>query len=271
LAFASLTGVQSHGSADDAFARRGPVRGVRERIGDVVGRLWAPAIAAISHARNARMFHPEGLTFAGHIEPLAPGGALDTLAARFAGRVLVRCSAALWRGGREHLDVLGFALRIRRGEGDALDERASDGDQDLLFATIRSPFTMLLAPLFTDASDFVDNCYWAVSPFAAAGSRYELRISPVDPPRHAQLAEPRASRLLAAVHARRAVWRLELRETWTLRWHPAAHIVLERPVRIDQGALQFDPFRAGLGLQPIGLVHAIRRAAYTASRAGRPH
>lgn len=211
------------------------------------------------------MFHPDGLTFAGHVAPLAS----SPLASAFAGRVLVRCAAALWRGGREHLDVLGFALRVRAGDGPTLDERAQPGDQDLLFATIRSPFTMLLSPLFTDATDFVDQRYWAVSPFAHDGRRYELRVSPVDPPRRPVLRQPRASRLLAAVHAHRAIWRLEVRETWTLRWHPIAQISLDRPVTIDQAALAFDPFRAGLGLEPVGLVHAIRRAAYAASRAGR--
>ena len=257
--------------AEGPFAHRAPPHGLREWIGDAIGQLWAPAISAISRVRHARMFHPEGLTFAGHVEPLAAGGDLEPLAQRFDGRVLARCSAALWRGGREHLDVLGFALRIRAGAGFALDEIAHEGDQDLLFATIRSPFTMLLSPLFTDATDFVDNRYWAVSPFATAGSRYELRLSPIDPPSHAPLPEPRASRLLAAVHARRAAWTLEARETWTLRWHPIARVTLDRAVTIDQATLQFDPFRAGLGLQPVGVVHAIRRAAYAASRAGRPH
>lgn len=253
------------------FVHRAPSHGLRERVGDAIGRSWAPVIAAISRARHARMFHPEGLTFAGHVRPLDPGGALDPLSARFDGRVLVRCSAALWRGDREYLDVLGFALRIRRGNGPALDELAHTGDQDLLFATIRSPFTMVLSPLFTDATDFVHNRYWAVSPFAIAGAHYELRLSPVAPPPRLPRPETRASRLRAAVAARRAVWTLEVRRTWTLAWHPIALIELERPVAIDQAALQFDPYRAGLDLQPVGLVHAIRRAVYPASWAGRPH
>jgi hypothetical protein len=262
----------AHGSQlEGPFPHRAPPHGLREQIGNVIGRLWAPAVAAISRARHARMFHPEGWTFAARAVPLAPEGALADLAERFDGRALVRCSAALWRGGREHLDVLGFALRVRRGDGGALDETAQIGDQDLLFATIRSPFTMLLSPLFTDATDFVTNRYWAVSPFAAVGSRYELRLSPLDPPERAQLPEPRASRLLTAVAARRARWVLEARETWTLRWQSIARIELERQLTIDQTALRFDPFRTGLGVEPVGVVHAIRRAAYPASQAARPH
>jgi hypothetical protein len=260
----------SEAEIEGDFAHRAPPHGLRERIGSLIGRLWAPGVAIISRARHGRMFHPEGLTFAGHVRPQQPGPALDALAQRFHGRVLVRCSAALWRGGREHRDVLGFALRIRRGEGAALDEHVEDGDQDLLFATIRSPLTMLLSPLLTDATDFVDNRYWAVSPFAVMDGRYELRISPVDPPAHEPLRQPRASRLLTAVRARRAVWSLEARATFTLRWHPIARIELDRPTTIDQAALAFEPCRDGLGLAPVGLVHAIRRATYAASRAARP-
>jgi hypothetical protein len=255
---------------EGAFAHRAPPHGLREAIGDWIGRLWAPGVAMISRARRARMFHPEGMTFVGHVRPNRAGAPLDALAARFDGRVLVRCSAALWRGGREHLDVLGFALRIRGGDGPALDEHAAPGDQDLLFATIRSPLTMLLSPLVTDATDFVANRYWAVSPFAVQGERYELRLSPDDPPAREPLRQPRASRLLAAVHARRAAWSLEVRRTLTLRWHTVARVELERPTTIDQAALAFEPFRAGLGVEPVGLVHAIRRAAYAASRAARP-
>lgn len=255
-----------HDVVETESAQRAPARGLRERIGEWIGRLWAPAVARISHARRARMFHPDGLTFAGHVQPLP--SAYAELARAFEGRVLVRCSAALWRGGFEHFDVLGFAMRVRSGEGEALDERAQAGDQDLLFATIRSPLTMLLAPFFTDATDFVDQRYWAVSPFEHVGARYELRVTPIDPPR-VERRTPRASRLLAAVQAHRAIWQLEARETLTLRWHPIARIALDRRAIVDQAALAYDPFRTGLALEPVGLVHAIRRAAYSASRIGR--
>src|ERR1700712_2925627 len=99
----------SHAPVEGVFAPRAPPHGLRELIGNMIGTLWAPAVAAISRHRHARMFHPDGLTFAGHVRPLVPGGELDDLARRFDGRVLVRCSAALWRGDREYLDVLGFA------------------------------------------------------------------------------------------------------------------------------------------------------------------
>ena len=59
-------------------------------------------------------------------------------------------------------DVLGLALRIRPRTGPALDEHAALGDQDLLFATIRSPWTTLLAPFTTNARDFLQRLVLAL-------------------------------------------------------------------------------------------------------------
>src|SRR5438105_15271649 len=112
--------------------------GVREQIGAGLGVLAAPVIAAITKLRHTRMFHPRGHGFFGHSDPIA--SPFPELSQALAGRVLARCSAALWRGGWEHLDVLGLALRIRRNMAE-LDDRPRDGDQDLLTATIRSPLT----------------------------------------------------------------------------------------------------------------------------------
>jgi hypothetical protein len=234
----------------------------REVAGELVGRMGAPVVAAISFARSARMFHPEGHVYAGTATALP--GRFEDLGRDLAGSVLARLSGALWRGGRERLDVLGYALRFRGRDG-VLDHVARPGDTDLLTATIRSPWTMPLSPLFTNAHDFLANRYWAVSPFEHATKRFELRLVPVDPRR---FAGPRADRLAQAVAAGRAVWRLEARPTLHLRWIGVARIELTRALAIDQEALRFDPFRGVL--RPVGFVHAIRRAVYAASQAARP-
>ncbi|HEY5949005.1 MAG TPA: hypothetical protein VIV40_26115 [Kofleriaceae bacterium] len=239
--------------------------GTREQIGAAIGTLCAPAVSAITKWRHARMFHPLGYTFAGYVEPVA--GPYESLGRDLTGRVLARCSAALWRDGWEHFDVLGLALRFRRGPGADLDEQAAPGDQDLLTATIRSPLTMLASPLFTDASDFVANKYWAVSPFAHNVGRIELRLVPIDPP--ARQPGTREQRLRTAVEQGNASWWLEARRTLTTQWHPAACVSLDHEVRIDQARLAFDPFR-GNRLRPVGLVHAIRRAVYAAGQQSRP-
>lgn len=238
----------------------------REAIGEWIGRTWAPAIAAIAKARHARMFHPVGLTFAGEVVPTG-AGELAAIGEALAGRVLARCSAALWKRPFEHLDVLGIALRFRAGEGPDLDERAAPGDQDLLFATIISPLTMLASPFTTNAHDFLANRYWAVAPFAMrSGVHIKLRLVPAA---REQGEGPRDQRLRTAVNAGRAELTIEARRTLHRGWEPVAQILLTREVDVAQEELRFDPFRTGAGLDPVGLVHAIRRAAYAASQHSR--
>lgn len=245
-----------------------PIDAVRERLGERIGRAWAPFVATLSRLRRARMFHPDGHTFRGVVVPACElDDPYGPLAAALAGRVLARFSGALWRGERERLDVLGLALRMRPGTGAPIDHHAESADTDLLTATIRSPFTMLGSPLFTDAGDFVGNRYWAVSPFAPQGveHRVELRLTPVDPP---ALEGRRIDKLAAAVATRRAEWWLEARRTLHLTWRPVCRVSLHEPALVDQAALRFDPFRGVL--DPVGLVHAIRRATYAASQHARP-
>lgn len=261
-----------HGSTEQLGSRaNAPERAnahgdLRETIGDAIGRIWAPVISAIAHLRHARMFHPAGHTFSGRSEAIV-GGNFDALGARLDGQVLVRVSGALSKREREWFDVLGVGMRIRQGHGPAISEAAQPGDQDLLFATIRSPLTMALSPFTTDAGNFLQP-YWAVSPFAAPPvGRVELRLRPIGT---AEIGGSRIDRLREAVRREDAGWWLDARRTLTLDWHPVAVVRLEREVHLDQNALAFDPFRAGADITPVGLVHAIRRAAYAASRQARP-
>ena len=240
---------------------------LRELAGAAVGRAIAPAVASISRARQARMFHPEGHTFAGRVEATPAAGSFGALGAALEGPVLARFSGALWRHGREHLEVLGAALRFRRDE--LANPDSLPGDQDLLFATIVSPFTMPFSPFTTDARDYWNNRYWAVSPFDASSvGRVKFRLTPTPPPPHSQL--PREERLLAIVAAQRAILHLEARRTFSATWTTVARITLESSLAIDQAALRFSAFHCGRGITPRGLVHAIRRPAYAASQGARP-
>jgi hypothetical protein len=229
---------------------------VRERIGSLIGKTWAPAIAAIAKARQARMFHPVGLTFEGTAAPMGEDGELGSIGEALAGRVLARCSAALWKKPLEHFDVLGIALRFM------------PDDQDLLFATIISPLTMPLSPLTTNAHDFMANRYWAVAPFALrSGRRVKLRLVPIERRRDGE--GPRNTRLRHDVKNNEAALMLQARRTLHRTWESVALIRFDRERHLDQNALRFDPFKAGRGIEPVGLVHAIRRAAYAASQRAR--
>ncbi|RYZ08581.1 MAG: hypothetical protein EOO73_06920 [Myxococcales bacterium] len=235
-----------------------------ERCGLWVGAGLAPLTAAVSRARHARMFHPEGVVVRASTEPCAADPELRRVAERLAGPTLARFSSALWRG-REWPDVLGAALRFG-WDGEA-------GTQDLLLATIRFPWTMLLAPLATNYRSFLWNHYHAVSPFHVPGvGPAKLRLRS---PRLSNGTEStRRQHFENAMRAGRAVFRLELRHldvsALRRRWQPLAEITLLAPVDVDQGALRFSPFNDAAGLRPTGFVHAMRLAAYAASQRARP-
>jgi hypothetical protein len=234
---------------------------VRERSGVVAGLLLSPLTGALSLVRRARMFHPEGALVRASVEPLP--GPFPGLGRRLEGAALARLSTAWWRGGKEWTDVLGIALRLGRDPG----VEARPGDQDLLFATIRQPWTTLLAPFTTEQHDFLANDYYAVSPFDVAGvGRAKLRLV-ASRPRKLRGAD-RATRLEQAMGAGEASLRLEL--SISTEWIPVARIVLRERVDLDQERLRFSPFRDGKGISPRGFVTGLRRATYRLSQLARP-
>jgi len=245
----------------------------RETAGHWLGKLLAPVTASISHARRARMFHPEGRTFQAKLE-VEPGleAPWKELAMRLSGPALARFSGALWRGHFEHWDVLGVALRLR--ENESISTQCAGTDQDLLFATIRSPLTMPFAPFTTNAHDYLDNHYWAVSPFEVGHARHvKFRLSPSAPDRQQQSRPSRVHRdaaLIDAVSKEPISLRFEARHTFEPKWRSLAMVRLTAVVDLDQDALRFSPFQTGRGIVPSGFVHSLRRATYPASQGARP-
>lgn len=239
--------------------------GLAEKCGLVVGAGLAPLTAALSSARQARMFHPDGVVYQASTEPATSAPELLALAERLAGTTLVRFSSALWRGGHEWPDVLGAALRFGWGNGAPA--------QDLLLATIRFPWTMPFAPLATNFRSFLWNHYHAVSPFEAPGlGRVKLRLRS---PRLRNAAGVSRDRHLRHVtSAGRAVFDLELRRLsaspLARHWEPVVRVQLSAPFDADQAALRFSPFNDGAGLRPVGFVHALRVGAYAGSQSARP-
>jgi hypothetical protein len=238
----------------------------REAAGTLAGVLAAPFIALVSLLRGERMFHPDGLVFRARVAPHPRCPAeFRGVAERLGGPALARFSGALWRRGFEHLDVLGIALRLLSGDGASPE----DVDQDILFATIRSPLTMALSPLTTDAGDYFANRYWAVSPFDVGLDRHvKLRLVGTRQAarKHGQGREPRLRR---AVAAGEAIWQLEARRVFAPTYRPLATVTLESESDLDQSALRFSPFHDARGIIPRGLVHAMRKPAYAASQLGR--
>lgn len=242
--------------------------GVGARLGFAAGWLVAPIFFATSMLRHARTFHPSGPTFHAIVtrHPGVPEE-LATLADRLEGRALVRFSGALWKRARRTPDVLGVAIRLRR---DALDtpEPAAD-DQDLLFATIRRPWTMGLAPFTTKAEDYLANDYFAVSPFdAPERERLFFRLHPAH--LSSSTEGTREERLGAEVERGGATLDIEVGARPFGPWSPIATIALEREAKVDGEALRFLPFRHGRGLRPRGFIHALRAGVYALSQRARP-
>ncbi len=212
------------------------------------------------------MFHPTGVVLRGEVTAIGEEPVARALARRLQGPALLRWSSAWWKR-REWPDVLGCAIRFTELP---LRSDPHDSDQDLLFATIRRPWTMAFAPLATRYHDFLDNDYYAVSPFQAGDlGRVEWRLRPVAPSPHAR---SRDARLLAACEQKAAAvleyapYRDPLHVGDDRAFRPLARVELREPITIDQSALRFDPFRAGRGIVPVGIIHGLRRATYASSR-----
>ena len=231
--------------------------GAREVIGRVIGILAAPLAATASLIRGARVFHPDGVLHRAEVR----AAAATPLARSLEGPALVRLSGALWREmpGSEPPDILGVAVRLQPGEKTA---------QDLLFATFRSGLALPLGPFTTDAHDYLSNIYYSALPSRAPElGRVELRLVPGPAPTSGR---SRAERLQRVVDAGLAVLWLEVRALRPgAEWRRLAAIELRERLPGGGEELRFNPFRAGLGIQPTGLLQAVRSVVYPASQLGR--
>jgi hypothetical protein len=229
-----------------------------EGLGKTLGGLLAPLAGAGSLLRRARIFHPEGAVYTAEVVPLAREAPFDFVAARLEGPAPVRLSTAWWKHGHEWPDLLGCAVRFR--DQAAPSPYPAEGDQDLPFATLRSPLTLPLAVLSTRRHDFLMNDYFALSLFEVAGVGM-VRWRLVGPRVHVE-GRNRGQRLDRAVQNGVAVFRLEARGA---SWVPVARIELRARAAIDQQALLFSPFRTGRGIEPRGFLHALRVVPYRVS------
>jgi hypothetical protein len=245
-----------------------------ERVGVVAGALVAPLFAATSALRRARTFHPRG-DCADAIVELVDDVPEEhrALAAGLVGRAFVRFADALTRKQARWPDVIGCAVRFGGNTPSA------DGNQDLLFATIKRPWTMPFAPLTTRVGDYLANDYFAVSPFSVPGhARVWLRLHP-DMSRSVERPSMSRSRQNESVRRRRRLERAIANGAAVLvlgvadgprgPFRPIVRIRLVSIWQTDPPGLRFDPFRSGRGIEPRGFVHALRRGAYSASQRAR--
>lgn len=270
-----------------------------ERAGEVMGVAAAPFFAMTSALRRARTFHPRGDCADADVS-IADGVPQQyrVLAERLSGNAFVRFSDALTKKKARWPDVLGCAIRF----GGDVDDPAVDGDQDLLLATIKRPWTMPFSPFTTRVNDYLDNDYFAVSPFSVATSRaggngtaeprVYFRLRPISKEPGALITTESPTGPISSLRASSAKSRRSRSEQRRRRferaiangsavftlgiahgpWGPFAPLVRVQLVSVrltDPASLRFDPFRSGRGIEPHGFVHALRRGVYGASQRAR--
>ncbi|MEZ4302701.1 MAG: hypothetical protein R3B70_47700 [Polyangiaceae bacterium] len=242
---------------------------ILELLGFAGGALFAPIAAAGSFLRQARVFHPDGVVYRAVVTVDAQDGPAKEVAARLAGPALVRLSSALWKtsGGRARRpDLLGLAIRFRHDP--TVSVIAEQGDQDLLFATMRSLLTFIPALFTTNVHSFLADDYYAVGLFDAAelGEVKWRLITPRIPGGEISRVEALEQAVLSGV----AIFELQARDARAFaEYQPVARIRLVERVDVDQSALRFSPFRSGRGIVPRGFVNALRIVPYPASQLAR--
>jgi hypothetical protein len=191
--------------------------------------------------------HSKGLVYRADVVPLASDEPLGSLAQRLRGDAWVRLSGAWWRGTQEWKDVLGCAVRFLASDKPDGDGQA--GDQDLLFATARRPWLAIFALFTTDPHDFLENDYYAASPYHVHGvGKVRWRLVPH---RARESGRNRWQKLERAVKNDLAAFRLEIKRLGAGdAWQPVAELRLKERVSVDSQSLRFSPLMTGRGFQP---------------------
>jgi hypothetical protein len=263
----SAGSVQSAGATDDRPAAHHttdpasefrPVGAATPIVESTVGVAAAALFATTSAIRRARTFHPVGDGFHATLEVGGTGrhGApfLDT-PARY--EAVVRLSRGA--GLPEPLpDILGVAVRV-------LDAFGPGRHLDLLMVTSgRRP---ILRHLFLPSLGFEDDQFSSVLPYRVGDDHvvFGARFVGIDTGRHVRLdgigrrVATNAVQLVIEVASIRGPWR----EVGVVR-------LGEQMADTQAESLRFDPSNAGGGIQPVGVLQAVRRLSYRASQATRP-
>ena len=248
----------------DTLGAMGGEMRLRERGGTLAGKVLAPALWAGTQLRKRRVLHPAGVVYRAEVTPLAVSSALRPLAEGLGSHAIVRFSAGWWRTPDRRPDLLGCALRFCEPDREL---SPSEGDQDLILATLRLPWTLPLAILSTNPTNWLAHHYYGASPFEVEGLGWvKLRLRPPDESFDDD-GENRLERLWAAAERGEARFQLELkRHLVPSHWVPLAEVSLREVRDVGKNALRFNPFLAGRGFRPVGFVHAVRRPVYRASQ-----
>ena len=214
-----------------------------ERVADVAGGPGsAIAFGALSALRRRRIFHPTGTAYSATVD-IDPADQLGV--PLFDERARRRAIVRLSRGAGVPAplpDVLGLAVRI-------LDAHGPGEDQDLLM--VSSGTAPGLRHALLPARDYSDAFYSSILPLRIAG--------------RAVLIGAQATRSEDTPSVFDLVFGSPLGP-----WQPLGRIEIGLQLPDQQAeALQFNPFVTGGGIEPAGVLNALRRRAYAGSQGGR--
>lgn len=238
------------------------VQGAASRSWSLVESVVGSALASVSAARGARVFHPVGVAHRAVLtvypEPGREYGVplLDLPAEH---RAVVRLSRAA--GVPQGLpDVLGLAIRL-------LDVHGEGAHQDLLLNTAgRLP---LARQVFVPATGVLERSYSSVLPYSLAGVRHYIGAQPV---REAGGLLPRFDAVERAAEAALLRFRIVVARPLGPWHHVATLRIDERLPDAEAEALSYDVFaNTGGGIAPAGLLQTLRRTSYRMSQQVRPH
>lgn len=212
--------------------------------------------SALTRVRGPRVFHPHGHAFTCTLtlsDSAVVRGAGLAAGQQFAGLVRMSRSAGL-----------PAPLPDARGIGLRLFDFPDDGNvQDLLFVTSAPGRVARRGIVFTGG--YLRRIYSSLLGYDFAGHRVILGLRPHRP----ACPDTTLDDLAAAVSGGQAVFALQAAPPWG-PWENIGVLRLDRP--LEPGAdeeLAFNPWHDSAILHPVGLLNALRNAAYRGSQAAR--
>ncbi len=239
-------------------AHRG-LAGPRRLAVDAAGYAVGLALAGVAAARRGKAVHPHGAVYAADLVVPRHGGALgrtELFGTPGPRRALVRFSRSLGLP-RPLPDLLGMSLRVP-------DAYGAGRDQDFLLVT--SVDAPVMHHLFVPARDVQQRPYSSSLPYRAGDETFLVGALPrPESPRPGSGNE--LERLAAAAATGALVFDLAV-ATVGGRFRPVAELRVGDPLPPETDALRFNPWNAGGGLEPAGVLNRLRDYAYPLSQRG---
>jgi hypothetical protein len=237
-------------------AHRG-LAGLRLLAVDAAGYTVGSGLAGLAAIRRGKAVHPQGAVYEAELVVPTHRGALgrtELFGTRGRRPALVRFSRSLGLP-RPLPDLLGMSVRVP-------DAYGRGRHQDfLMVSSVDAP---VIHHLFAPAKDVQQRVYSSSLPYRAGDQTLLVGALPrPDSPRVEGGDE--LERLAAAAATGALVFDLAVAEVWG-RFQAVADLHIGDPLPPEADALRFNPWNAGGGIQPIGLLNRLRDYAYPLSQ-----